>query len=220
MPASDSQELVVRDSMATETPSDMSPEVPETQTDGQLLVETQPRPQRGISENSHSTMDLDVIDSERSQPQRQSRDSSSSLTLVQGSLSLSEYLQLGEEMRAKFPGIRQEGRLVEAFWQGINDGEVKKGMEERLERDGWVWEAIRKGCDSHNEQKGKTDEGGLNDKKAEAVGGATEQVNPWPLDNADGEMHKKHEAGPVEKARKRKRRFIPVVPIDEDEYLL
>ena len=152
--------LIIRDSMATATPSnpDMGPEIPESELDDDgLPIENQRRShfQRAASEFSiASTMGTEVVYPhqfrDQSQPQERQQEheqqTSPSLNLKQGTLSLSDYLQLGEEALAKFPGRRQEGRVVEAFWEGMGEGSAKQELEERLERGGWVWEVARGVC--------------------------------------------------------------------------
>ncbi|KAL1954641.1 hypothetical protein VTO42DRAFT_882 [Malbranchea cinnamomea] len=63
--------------------------------------------------------------------------------LTQDALSLQSYLQLGESVLAKFPRRRDESRVVEAFWEGLAEPNIKKSVEERLEKDGWTWKVIR-----------------------------------------------------------------------------
>lgn len=219
-PVPEGQDVIVRDSMATETPSDMSPEIPESQPDDQLLVETQIRPEREVSGNRHSTMDLDEACFQASHPQQESREPLS-IQLVQGSLSVVEYLQLGEDMRARFPGRRQEGRVVEAFWEGMNDGEVKRGLEEELEKDGWVWGVVREVCGrdtsgrigGSNQCKGKVNE-------VEVANRAVVENPPIGLNGFGKEKRSGKEESVVETRKVKKRRFIPVAPVDEDENFL
>lgn len=218
VPVPEGQDIIVRDSMATETPSDMSPEIPETQPDDRLIAEMQTHPQRAASENTHSTMDLDAVNPQLSQLHQPSREPSS-IQLVQGSLSLLEYLQLGEEMRARFTGRRQEGRVVEAFWEGMNAGDAKRRLEEMLERDGWVWEVAREVCVREGELKGDANRRESIKKGGEGVSGVGKEGNDLLAFNESKEEKREDEKCAVEK-RKRKRRFIPVVPIDEEEYLL
>lgn len=63
-------------------------------------------------------------------------------TLRQDFHSLQAYLELGESVLAKFPR-RHESKVVEAFWEGLADMNVKTSMEERMERDGWTWNIAR-----------------------------------------------------------------------------
>lgn len=53
--------------------------------------------------------------------------------------SLSEYFSLTEVGRCQLPPRKREGRIVEAFVAGLDDGDVRGRLEERLDKEGWMW---------------------------------------------------------------------------------
>ncbi|KAK2758784.1 hypothetical protein FQN54_003476 [Arachnomyces sp. PD_36] len=106
----DRETIVVQDSQATETPSDMTPEVPDSQPGNQPLAETQLRTQVESSVPPRPSIELGTPTSLPARHKQELSQDSSSIRLAQGSLSLAEYLQLGEDMRAKHPGRAQESK--------------------------------------------------------------------------------------------------------------
>lgn len=67
--------------------------------------------------------------------------------LKQDGRPLQSYLELGESVLAKLPR-RREARVVESFWEGLADAEIKNAVEERMDRGGWTWSILREAITS------------------------------------------------------------------------
>ena len=103
--------------------------------------------------------------------------------IKQDGRSLSEYLSLTEARRGQLPPRKREGRIVEAFVAGLDDGDVRGRLEERLDKEGWMWGVLETAVQrivKERERSQRTDQ-------------------------------------PVKKSKKR--RCIPIVPVDEEDLL-
>lgn len=103
--------------------------------------------------------------------------------IKQNGRSLSEYFSLTEAGRGQLPPRKREGRIVEAFVAGLDDGDVRGRLEERLDEEGWMWSivaAVVQRVVRERERSRRTDQ-------------------------------------PVKKSKKR--RCIPIVPVDEEDLL-
>lgn len=124
-------------------------------------------------------------------------------SLHQGpSESLESYFARGETVLSTLPR-REENRVVLAFWEGVGDDRVKRGLKEELEREGWRWEVVR----------GFMIEGGscivVKSKTSGCENGS----------GAGGEKRKTQKKTKTKmKMKMKKRRAIPVIwPVDEEE---
>lgn len=135
--------------------------------------------------------------------------------LKQDGRSLEEYLNFALEVRRRYPQRRREGGIVEAFIDGLDDQDFRVGLEEELVRGGWRWgvlESMLKRVIEQQRQPG------------EAVGGDRVGVT--------GSGHEGHGEVPEEqgktngavltkqKEKGKKRRHIPIVPVDEEDLLM
>lgn len=103
--------------------------------------------------------------------------------IKQDGRSLSEYFSLTEVGRGQLPPRKREGRIVEAFVAGLDDGDVRGRLERGLDEEGWMWgvlEAVVQRVVRERERSRRTDQ-------------------------------------PVKKSKKR--RCIPIVPVDEEDLL-
>ncbi|PGH15636.1 hypothetical protein AJ79_02229 [Helicocarpus griseus UAMH5409] len=116
------------------------------------------------------------------------------------------YLARGEAVVAGFPR-REENRVVLRFWEGLRDEVVKRGLEERLESEGWRWEVARgfvEGLNRRRVVKGNWDGGVFN--------------SPGKIDASGCQNGSTVTTAIVKKRRRAKRRrFIPVIwPVEEE----
>lgn len=102
---------------------------------------------------------------------------------------LLEYFTFAEVTRGQLPPRKREGGIVEVFVGGIDDTEMRGYLEERLDEDGWAWNAlgvlvqkIVKGLDTPKKRTRVEDEREV-------------------------------------KRKTKKRRYIPIVPVDEDDFV-
>lgn len=103
--------------------------------------------------------------------------------IKQDGRSLSEYLSLTEARRGQLPPRKREGRIVEAFVAGLDDGDVRGRLEKRLDEEGWMWDVLT-----------TVVHGIVRDREASR--------------QPDRPKHKS-----------KKRRCIPIVPVDEEDLL-
>ncbi|PYH93820.1 hypothetical protein BO71DRAFT_380812 [Aspergillus ellipticus CBS 707.79] len=122
----------------------------------------------------------------------------------QGGRSLEEYLAAAERMRVELLLRKGEGEIVEAFVRGIDD----VGVQIRIEREvslgeggGWSWDGVKdivqkimKGDIGGGEERGKVGEG-----------------------RDDGDVVKEASKNVERKKKRKQRRFIPIVPVDEED---
>ncbi|EER25898.1 hypothetical protein D8B26_008222 [Coccidioides posadasii str. Silveira] len=97
----------------------------------------------------------DFLMGQQKQPSRGTKPEDPIRSLKQNALSLSNYLELGRSVLAKFPRRRDESKVVQAFWDGFNDPNDQSIVELGLERDGWSWNALQGAVRDLIEQKKK-----------------------------------------------------------------
>lgn len=66
--------------------------------------------------------------------------------LKQNEKSLAEYFLMAERIRSQLPRRKQEGVMVEAFYEGLRDGNIKLSLERSLEGAGWTWSTLEMFC--------------------------------------------------------------------------
>jgi hypothetical protein len=66
--------------------------------------------------------------------------------LGQEKKSLAEYLSMAERMRSQLPRRKQEGVIVEAFYEGLRDRRIKVCLERYLQVAGWTWKSLEGFC--------------------------------------------------------------------------
>jgi hypothetical protein len=60
---------------------------------------------------------------------------------------LYDYFTFAAELRSELPRRKQEGHMVEAFFNGLsNDSAVKMAIEEYLDALGWIWSNVEGFC--------------------------------------------------------------------------
>lgn len=114
--------------------------------------------------------------------------------LKQNEKSLAEYFLMAERIRSQLPRRKQEGVIVEAFYEGLRDGNIKLSLERSLEGAGWTWSTLEMFCRQRSAR---------NKNIINAMQEATKGVVPWP------EYGKR-------KSKKRKRHHISKRPLGED----
>ncbi|KAL1963375.1 hypothetical protein VTN77DRAFT_8391 [Rasamsonia byssochlamydoides] len=66
--------------------------------------------------------------------------------LKQNKQSLAAYFLMAENIRSQLPRRKQEGIIVEAFYEGLRDGNIKSSLERSLETTGWTWNTLERFC--------------------------------------------------------------------------
>ena len=102
---------------------------------------------------------------------------------------LLEYFTFAEDTRSQLPPRKREGGIVEVFVGGLDDTEVRGYLEKRLDQDGWAWNAL----------------GVLVQKIAKGLD------TPKKRNRVEDEREVKRKS--------KKRRYIPIVPVDEDDFV-
>ena len=138
------------------------------------------------------------------------------MDLKQSGMSLSEYLSCATEAKRRLLPRVQEGVVVEASVRGLDDQQIQKCLERRMDREGWNWNVLETALkDFISEQKPHQGRG-VNE---------AEQLNTGVVSGGRGNDSRPgaHEMTEDYRPRQRpakKRRFIPIVPIDEEDLLL
>lgn len=65
-------------------------------------------------------------------------------TMHQNQRPLGEYLAYAEHARFQLPPRKREGRVVEAFLEGLDETEVRVGLEREMDYEGWAWEVMKR----------------------------------------------------------------------------
>ena len=102
---------------------------------------------------------------------------------------LLEYFNFAEVTRSQLPPRKREGGIVEVFVGGLDDTETKSHLEKRLDEDGWAWNALET----------------LVQKIAKGLD------TPKKRNRVEDEREVKR--------KRKKRRYIPIVPVDEDDFV-
>lgn len=112
---------------------------------------------------------------------------------------LVEYLELARTIRSLLPRRKQEGVVVETFWNGLTDRNIKRSLEIFLDDAGWTWNNLEKFCKA-----------GLfsstSDSTAHAEPSPAVLNTPQRMETINGENQRK----------KRKRRSMPFVNLEHD----
>lgn len=102
---------------------------------------------------------------------------------------LLEYFTLVEVTRSQLPPRKREGGIVEVFVGGLDDTEMRGYLEKRLDEDGWAWNAL----------------------------GVLVQKIVKGLDTPKRRARVEDER--EVKRKTKRRRYIPIVPVDEDDFV-
>lgn len=108
-------------------------------------------------------------------------------SLKQKGRNLAEYLAMASKVRQELPPRKQAGAFVEAFVDGLDDADVRKALEERMDQEGWSWHVVEVFL-------------------ASII--ISEEQQQQPRDESFDHVLKR---------QRRKRRYIPIVPVDEEE---
>jgi hypothetical protein len=124
----------------------------------------------------------------------------------QGGRDLGEYLSSVEDVRAQLPPRKREGEVVEAFLRGLVDAGTRGIVEREMDRAGWSWDTLAKIVrDEVERQHGQ----------AVALKRAVKADVKQRVESKQAlrEVH-------MSRPRKKQRRFIPIVPADEDDLIV
>jgi hypothetical protein len=152
------------------------------------------------SQQSSNQIDLHLEKERIAEP-----DSATLPQIRQGGRDLGEYLSSVEEMRAQLPPRKREGEIVESFVRRLDDAGTRGRVEGEMDRVGWSWDTLAKIVRNEIEQQHKH----AVELKRAANGGVEERVQAI---QTPGEVH-------MSRPRKKQRRFIPIVPADEDDLI-
>ncbi|KAF7177343.1 hypothetical protein CNMCM7691_005302 [Aspergillus felis] len=119
---------------------------------------------------------------------------------------LGAYLSSVEDVRAQLPPRKREGEIVEAFVRGLDDAGTRGRVEGEMDRAGWSWDTLAKIVRKEIERQHKPAV-----KLKRAVNGDVEER--VEVIQAPGEAL-------MSRPRKKQRRFIPIVPADEDDLIV
>ncbi|KAI9927787.1 hypothetical protein AWENTII_012569 [Aspergillus wentii] len=120
--------------------------------------------------------------------------------MKQNGRGLAEYFSFAESTRMKLPPRRREGLVVEAVVAGLDDLKVRDLLERQMDDAGWSWDvlaALLRGM--VREQERKT----FDIQSAEA-----------------GTVHATTNGTAVKPRQRKRRRFIPIVPADDEDDLI
>lgn len=156
------------------------------------------------SEDSTEVDESYVTDRTRRVKKRQYQDltEDTRVPITQGERSLCEYLLAVENIRAELPVWEQEGCILDEFVRGLDDPEATAVAEEYMNYYGKMWSVIKTSLLRI-----------INNREAQAAN-AEKQV-PQDTQNKDESVGKAKANG--EHHKPKKRRFIPIVPPDEDD---
>ncbi|KAF7117848.1 hypothetical protein CNMCM5793_007151 [Aspergillus hiratsukae] len=126
--------------------------------------------------------------------------------IKQGGRDLGEYLSSVEGLRAQLPPRKREGEIVEVFVRGLDHAGTRGIVEGEMDRAGWSWDTLAKIVRDEIERQ----HGQAVALKRAVKADVEERVEP------------KQDAGGVymSRPRKKQRRFIPIVPADEDDLIV
>jgi hypothetical protein len=111
-----------------------------------------------------------------------------------------------EDVRAQLPPRKREGEIVEAFVRGLDDAGTRGRVEGEMDRAGWSWDTLAKIVRNDIERQHRPAVG----LKRAVKGDVEERVE---VIQTPGEAH-------MSRPRKKQRRFIPIVPADEDDLIV
>lgn len=128
--------------------------------------------------------------------------------LHQNGTTLAEYFSFASEIRRRLPPRKREGVIVEAFMAGLDDQVTRRVLEEGMDEEGWGWCVLERLLGSVTIIGGQGHDHGHHQEQGQeqAVGGDVGGTK-----TGNNSMRK-------QKSRKR-RRCIPIVPVDEDDLL-
>ncbi|GFF31776.1 hypothetical protein IFM46972_03338 [Aspergillus udagawae] len=133
-------------------------------------------------------------------------DSATLPQIRQAGRALGAYLSSVEDVRAQLPPRKREGEIVEAFVRGLDDAGTRGRVEGEMDRAGWSWDTLAKIVRKEIERQYRP----AVDLKRAVKGDVEERVE---VIQAPGESH-------MSRPRKKQRRFIPIVPADEDDLIV
>lgn len=133
-------------------------------------------------------------------------DSTTLPQIRQGGRDLGEYLASAEDMCAQLPPRKREGEIVESFVRGLDDAGTRGRVEGEMDRAGWSWDTLAKIVRNEMERQQRQ---AVEPKRA-VKGDVEERVE---VIQGPGEVR-------MSRQRKKQRRFIPIVPADEDDMIV
>lgn len=153
------------------------------------------------SQQSSSQVDLYLEKERITEP-----DSAMLRRIRQGGRDLGEYLSSVEGLRAQLPPRKREGEIVEGFVRGLDDAGTRGRVEGEMDRAGWSWDTLAKIVRTEIEKR----HGQAMALKRAVKADVEQRVE---AKQAPGEAH-------MSRPRKKQRRFIPIVPADEDDLIV
>ncbi|KAL3259946.1 hypothetical protein ABHI18_004967 [Aspergillus niger] len=121
--------------------------------------------------------------------------------MKQGGRSLAEYMAAAEGIKLGLQTQRGEGEVVRAVVRGLDDGSIQTLIEEEMSRAGWTWNALRDAMLKVIQEREPS---------------VPEPVMTSKTSNGNVKLESTN-APHVQRKRQRARRFIPIVPADEED---
>ncbi|EAW21728.1 uncharacterized protein NFIA_068990 [Aspergillus fischeri NRRL 181] len=156
--------------------------------------------------SNHSQQSPNQVDLQLEKERVAEHDSAMLPQIRQGGRDLEDYLSSVEDMRAQLSPRKREGEIVEAFVRGLYDAGTRGRVEGEMDRAGWSWDTLAKIVRNEIEKQHRH----AVERKRAAKGDVEERVEAV---HAPGEVH-------ISRPRKKQRRFIPIVPADEDDLIV
>lgn len=114
------------------------------------IQNTTSKPDRSVRGSSETTLEDAIQEDEPNPP---TRDTYLLSMINQDGRTLGDYLSFAEGIRDGLPPRKREGSIVERFLDGLEDGAVRRMLEERLDQAGWGWDVMRDCFQSFVEQQ-------------------------------------------------------------------
>lgn len=136
--------------------------------------------------------------------------------LKQRERTLSEYFSFAVAVRRQLPPRKREGVIVEAFVGGLDNLSTRELLEKQMDREGWSWSVLETVLSNVISEQGGRDVQAISDGiGSNACGENTDNKGSTGCRPDGHEMANDTNL----KQRHRKRRCIPIVPVDEDDLL-
>ncbi|RAH60702.1 hypothetical protein BO85DRAFT_509710 [Aspergillus piperis CBS 112811] len=119
----------------------------------------------------------------------------------QGGRSLADYLAAAEGIRCGLQAQRDEGEVVRAVVRGLDDSGIRALVEEEISHVGWSWSALRAVMLKVMEDREMPIQEPVKESETPNNHDKLESIN----------------APQVQRKRPRTRRYIPIVPADEED---
>ncbi|TQB69470.1 hypothetical protein MPDQ_001830 [Monascus purpureus] len=137
--------------------------------------------------------------------------------LKQRERTLSEYLSFAVEVRRQLPPRKREGVIVEAFVGGLDNLYTRELLEKQMDRDGWSWGVLETVLNNIISEQGGRDVQAISDGIGSNARGETTDSKGSTGCRPDG--HGMANDTNLKQRHRKKRRCIPIVPVDEDDLL-